>query len=310
MIELITDNDLDAVACIALAKMAFGNKNVKASRCGVAAIDSTVLARLNVNDPKYKENSKFTEFHIADLRVSEEVATKIDKSDKVFRLFDHHEASSALRQYDWCTIATTNENGILTRAAEIYYNWLLNEGFLQRTDALDRFVSIVRDYDTWRWVELGEEGLISRDVNSLLYIYGPLEFYHWAIRKIENGNFPDLNADDLTALDEREREIDEYVQERQKMAIVSDFNDMKVAFVFAHKYYNELGHSICEYHPEVDFVAMINPKGRVSYRTEKENLNLNNIVTKHFGGGGHRQAAGSEFTDKLKRFVHEIGLVA
>lgn len=310
MIELITDNDLDGIACIALAKIAFGSKNVKASRCGVSATENTVLARLNPSDRRRANRQAITEFHITDLRVTEAVAKQIDNSGKSFQLFDHHETSLCLDKYSWCHVAATNEEGILTCATELYYKWLLANDFLQRSEALDRFVAIVRDYDTWRWAELGANGIISKTINDLLYIYGPLEFYHWAIRKIENGKFPDFNDDDFAALNKRECEIREYVQEYKQHVVVSTINSMSVVFVFSDKYPNELGHELCQCYPEADFVAMINSKGRVSYRTEKETLNLSEIVAKYFGGGGQRQAAGSEFTPALREHVEAIGLVA
>ena len=31
-------------------------------------------------------------------------------------------------------------------------------GFLQQSDVLDRFAELIRNYDTWRWAELGEAG--------------------------------------------------------------------------------------------------------------------------------------------------------
>ena len=34
------------------------------------------------------------------------------------------------------------------------------------------FVDIVRDYDTWRWKELGDEGIVCKQVNDLFHIYG------------------------------------------------------------------------------------------------------------------------------------------
>ena len=53
-------------------------------------------------------------------------------------------------------------------------------------------------------------------------------------------------------------------------------------------------------HPEIDFVAMIDMDGTISYRTVKENIDLGNDVAKLFGGGGHPKAAGSQFSNEVK----------
>ena len=59
-------------------------------------------------------------------------------------------------------------------------------------------------------------------------------------------------------------------------------------------------------HPEIDFIAMIDMDGTVSYRTIREDLNLGQTIAKQFGGG-HPKAAGSQFPKEiLLKTIKEI----
>ena len=73
------------------------------------------------------------------------------------------------------------------------------------------------------------------------------------------------------------------------------FPEHTVGIIFADKYISELGNKLCELHPELDFVVLINMSTlTVSYRTVKNDLDLSDIA-KRFGGGGHPKASGSRF---------------
>ena len=73
------------------------------------------------------------------------------------------------------------------------------------------------------------------------------------------------------------------------------FPEYTVGITFADKYISELGNKLCELHPELDFVVLINISTlTVSYRTVKDDLDLSDIA-KRFGGGGHPKASGSRF---------------
>ena len=60
-------------------------------------------------------------------------------------------------------------------------------------------------------------------------------------------------------------------------------------------------------HPEIDFIAMVDMKGSVSYRTIKDDINLGKDVAQVFGGGGHQKAAGSRFSKEVQmKIIKEI----
>ena len=85
--------------------------------------------------------------------------------------------------------------------------------------------------------------------------------------------------------------------------IVSTICGVSCGIVFADKYFNDIGHALCNRHPEIYFMLMIDMGAqKASYRAEKDGVDLGTIA-KNFGGGGHQKAAGSEFSKALREVV-------
>lgn len=298
MIKLFTHNDLDGIGCGILSMLAFGD-DVDISYCGHNNINSSVLYHFNANTKD--------EVHITDICVNSGVAKTIDSSCRKYIVLDHHKTSLPMgEKYKWCKVQVENEDGLMTSGTEMYYKWLVENGKLQKTATLDRFVEVVRNYDTWRWAEMGEDGLICKDVNDLLYLYGRDEFIDWAIEEIKGDRFPYLYDEDITVLEVNQRTIDEYVDEKERQMVVSAICGVPCGIVFADKYFNDIGHALCDRHPEVDFIAMVD-MGRcsVSYRAKKDGVDVG-AIAKNFGGGGHQKAAGAEFSKELREEIVSI----
>lgn len=300
MVKLFTHTDLDGVGCAILAKLAFGNE-VDISYCNYDDIDTEVREFIS------KEND-VDMCHITDIRIIDEVAKEIDEKFDNFYVLDHHPTALYLNKYLWCIIKIEDEEThIKTSGTEMYYHWLVDNGYLQGSDVLDAFAELVRNYDTWRWAELGEEGIICKQVNDLMYLYGRDRFITWCISQIHDCVFPRLYASDELILSIKQKEIDDYVEEKNEQLITTPMCGRVCGFVFAEKYFSELGNRLCRMHPEIDFVAMIDMSGTVSYRTVKEDVDLGKDVAQLFGGGGHPKAAGSEFSKEIQlKTIEEI----
>ncbi len=302
MIKLFTHTDLDGVGCAVLAKLAF-NDEVDIEYCNYDEINKKV--------EKYIDNNFSGECHITDISINDTLASRINE-DRIgyqkIQLLDHHPTALELNKYSWCNIQIENEiNHIKTSGTEMYYKWLVYNKCLKKHKRLDRFVEIVRNYDTWRWSELGEEGILCKKVNDLLYLYGREKFIPWCVSKICCSDTFNLDDTDKILLDIKQKEIDDYVKEKNKQLFTLPMCGWIAGFVFAEKYFSELGNRLCNMHPEIDFVVMIDMNGTVSYRTIKEDLDLGQGIAKKFGGGGHPKAAGSQFSKEiLLKTVEEI----
>lgn len=298
MIKLFTHTDLDGIGCAVLATFAFSGLGVgiDIEYCNYDDIESKVEEHFN--------NGSEIMCHITDISISEELADKINNSNRMFQLLDHHATALNLNKFNWCNVQIENkETHIKTSGTEMYYHWLIDNGCLKRSETLDKFVELIRDYDTWRLSTLGYDGAICKQVNDLLYIYGRKKFIDWCLYRLHYSTFPNLEHADRLVLKIEQNNIDNYIKKKNEQMITVSLCGKTCGAVFAEKYFSELGNKLCQMNPEIDFVAMIDMNGTVSYRTVKDDINLGKDIAKLFGGGGHPKVAGSRFTSNINMEV-------
>ena len=307
-IKLFTHTDLDGIGCAILAYLAFGRDNVDVEYCDYKDVNGKVREFYLCGNPE-----EYDAIYITDISVDEEVAAEIDSlvaAGQKWRLFDHHATALWLNEYTWGEVMVSHHySGIKTSGTELFSMYLFENKQFDHYDAntianIGLFVDIVRDYDTWRWKELGEEGIVCKQVNDLFHIYGREKFIEWAINQIQGIDyisplqvFPCFSVTDEALLEQKQREIDIYVESKNKqLAERIDQFGHAYGVVFADRFVSELGNRLSELHPELDYIAMIDiSHGTVSYRTTSEDIDLGSEIAHSHGGGGHRKAAGSRF---------------
>lgn len=147
----------------------------------------------------------------------------------------------------------------------------------------------------------GEEGVVCKQVNDLFYIYGREDFIDWTLKRLKyHGSYPEFPSfrdEDLLLLEQKQKDIDRYIEKKDKHLMVrTDAFGYTYGVIFAEQYFSELGNRLCELYPELDYVAMIDIcGGKVSYRTVREDLDVGGTIAHSNGGGGHPKAAGSTF---------------
>ena len=308
-IKLFTHGaDLDGVGCAILAYLAFGRENVDVEYCDYKDIAEKIRVFWeDGNDYKYNT------VYITDISISEDLAKRIETHPGVqkWRLFDHHATALGLNKYGWCEVRVNdNQMNIKASGTSIFFDYLASCDCFKDCNRnklmnIIRFVEIVRNYDTWRWKELGEERLVCKQVNDLLDIYGREEFIDWAIHGIRGdfcpspivNVFPLFSGIDYAVLAQRQKDIDIYIEQKDKqLQVAKDLFGNDFGYVFAERYFSELGNRLCELHPEIEYVAMIDiSKGVVSFRSVREDIDLGGEIAHSLGGGGHKKAAGSRF---------------
>lgn len=304
-IKLFTHTDLDGVGCAILAYLAFERENVDVKYCDYKDVDEKIEGFIEDEELFRSYDAVF----ITDISISDSVANMIDILDqppKKVRLFDHHATALWLNKYEWCEVLIENPStNVLTCGTELFWNYLDHHGYFD--DALyDKFhniitfTEIVRDYDTWRWKELGEKGIVCKQLNDLLDIYGREDFVDYVIDSIcadSRELFPHIFGTAQALLEQKQKDIDSYVAEKDKqLQIATDQFGKAFGWVFAERYFSELGNRLCELHEELSYVAMIDiSHGLVSFRSVREDVDLGGEIAHSLGGGGHKKAAGSRF---------------
>ena len=297
--KLFTHTDLDGVSCTILAYLVFGRENVDVEYCEYDNVNEKVGEFYG-----WKDSSDYDKIFITDISIKDELASSINNwGVGRWRLFDHHATALGLNKYEWCTVDTMNAK---TSATELFYLYLylweheqFNHLSINTIENMDRFAEIVRDYDTWRWKEeLGEEGVVCKHINDLFYIYGRDEFIDVTLNCLTKQlDYPNFTPTEVMLLQQKQKDIDIYVEEKNKQLFSQlDAFGNEYGVVFAERYFGELGNRLSEMHPEYAYIAMIDiSRGKVSYRTVKENIDLGTEISHSFGGGGHTNAAGITF---------------
>ena len=288
MIKLFTHTDLDGISCEILGRIAFG-EDIDVVRCGYGNIDDKVEEFINSDE-------EYDKLFITDISVKKELADALNNvSDKVI-LLDHHKTALWLNEYPFALVQVEDESVGKMCGAYLFYEYLKkNHEEFNDTLALKLFVKYVRMYDTWEWKEK-YDNIIPKRLNDLMYMDGPNEFIDKMVYRLGNNLFI-FDDTDLMKLQIEQTYINSYIAQKNETLIVNDslFPEHIVGIVFADKYISELGNKLCELHPELDFVVLINMSTlAVSYRTVKDDLDLSDIA-KGFGGGGHPKASGSRF---------------
>ena len=288
MIKLFTHTDLDGVSCEILGKIAF-EEDIDVVRCNYGDIDAKVEEFINSTE-------EYDKLFITDISVNKEIADKLlSISDKVI-LLDHHKTALWLNEYPYALVQVEDESVGKMCGAYLFYEYLKkNHKEFDDTPALKLFIDYVRMYDTWEWKEK-YDNIIPKRLNDLMYIDGPNEFIDKMTYRLGNNLFI-LDDTDLMKLQIEQTYINSYIAQKNETLMVNDdlFPEYTVGITFADKYISELGNRLCELHPELDFVVLINMSTlTVSYRTVKDDLDLSDIA-KGFGGGGHPKASGSRF---------------
>ena len=289
-VKLFSHDDLDGVGCVILGKLAYGD-NLDYTLCQNGTVEESVRKH-------FESDSTYDETHITDISMSHELAYAIENSHKKYFLHDHHKTALHLNDFSWCNVqvnasseaAWTSER--MTCGTELYYNWLVKKGYLGRTRHLDAFVDAVCGYDTWRWVELGEEGKLSEKLNILLSEYDQEKFINWFYCMLKNGPLCISNEDEaiINAYKRREARI---VEQKDKELRKIIFKEKVIGVVFADDHINIIGNTLCNRHPELDCVAIVNcGRNSISFRCVNPDMDVS-VLAKAFGGGGHRAAAGA-----------------
>ncbi|TXK76138.1 DHH family phosphoesterase [Paenibacillus sp. N3.4] len=291
MYHLYTHNDLDGVGCGIIARLAFGEK---------VEIRYNSVGGLNLQVKRFLEKSrKKSHLFITDLSVdetNEHGLNEFVKSGGKVKLIDHHKTSLHLNIYPWGIIQIAYENGKLTSATSLFYEYLIQNGLMKPMKGLDKFVELVRQYDTWEWEQ--NENIVAKRLNDLFYLISIEEFEEKMVSRIQQSEHFAFDPFEEKILDMEEEKIERYVHRKKREIIQSRIDDHHVGIVHAESYHSELGNDLGKENPHLDYIAILNMGSKkISFRTIHEHIDVSEIAGL-YGGGGHSKASGCSMTDE------------
>lgn len=298
------ESDIDGLGNIILAKLAFTD------------IDYVLLPdveALEITFRKYIETKSLDEYDqifVTDLSLYDPaltMAAESDLKDKTL-VFDHHQRAIAsnMNRYPFTKVIEEDEKGKKC-ATSLFYEYLTENNYLKRTEALDTFVEYVRLEDTWDWKKV-ENGTKAHDLGILLNILGKDEYVNEMLKKLrENEKFYYTDKEEML-LKEKKDTSKRNLEIIMSNAIykIDEDNNKFVIVNCPYEYRNEISEYIIDTkNPNnIKYILIIaldkGEYGQKSYRRVDENIDVNKIAMRH-GGGGHPGAAAVGITKEQRQ---------
>ena len=282
--------DIDGMGSAILSKIAFEQ------------IDIIYARNVSDLDSKFKEEYEsgrlynYDIVYITDLSLKMDLANTVLKdeklSSKIF-VFDHHETAlaSGLNDFANCSIIV-EKDGIKSCGTEIFYWYLLDNGYISKTCALDEFVEKVRREDNWEWEKYNDPS--SHDLAILFNAIGINRYVEAMVELLKNENDYFVLSDSLVLEVNNKKEKIRLAVESSKRFVRKEIIDgIKTLIVFInYEYRNDVGDYFKKNNDmDFDVVAMIAlDNDQISIRSLKPN-DYARLLAEKYGGGGHDTAA-------------------
>jgi len=277
--------------------------------------DNLDIILLNANDinPKVLEIIKnktylqYEEIYITDLTLDKKSCEAIMKTGRseIFHTFDHHAFNLIANDYPFGTAISTNKDGINECATSLFYKYLKTvypETF--DNEGLEHYTELVRQSDTWDWAK--NNNFEAKKLNDLHEILGRDTYIEYFVEFFKENKKFFFTPEQIYLLEIEEQRINRYLEETEKTMFHATLCGKKCGIVFAEHNRSLLGNYLAQkYAHMIDFVVIINMQQGISFRTNKDDVNVAEIASV-FGGGGHIKASGCPMDNSLKKEVIKL----
>ena len=267
---------------------------------------------LNANDinPKIEEIIKnksylhYDEIYVTDLTLDKNSCELIMSTgyDSKFFTFDHHALNLVANNYPFGTAISVNEEGLNECATSLFYKYLCKRyPEIFDNDALRDYTELVRLSDTWDWAKTNN--LDANKLADILNILGREEYIDFYVNFFKENKKFFFTENQIFLLEVEEKRIKRYLEEAEKTMFHAKLCGHPCGIVFAEQHRSLLGNYLAEkYAYCLDFIVLINMQQGISFRCNKQDINVGKIAT-IYGGGGHVKASGAPMDNTLKREV-------
>ena len=296
-------NDIDGMGNAVLSKLVFDEVNYVL--CETFDLNSKVKEFID-NEKIYEYDKVF----VTDLCLSEELLCTINEDEKLkdkVQIIDHHKTyeDPKYTKYPFVKIELKNDKGLCC-GTSLFYEYLLNNELLSRSDVVDEFVELTRLHDTWEWKNIYNNEK-ARDLAILFDSLGTEGYINFMYEKLSTEKEFNFNHIETVLINNKKIVIDDAIEGYMKNAYYREILGMKAAILFInYEFRNEIGQYFKDHNIDVDFVMMIAlDRNVVSYRNVNKNISVR-TVAEYYGGKGHDVAATNPITSQHKEMILDI----
>lgn len=289
---LITHTDLDGISPIILLNLI--NTNLEFKSIDINDVTDTF------NELFETDLSIYDKIYVTDLTLTEDIYNKIKEKKLNILVFDHHETHLFAKDYQNITIKI-ELNKRPTCGTELFYEYLKNEYPELNKPIIKHYVEQVRQLDTFTF-----ESELPRHIEMIRETIGRTDFIKSITKRLKK----DKNEVELTTFEKRfvklkAEELQRYIQKKDQKMLRFEIKNKKCGVVFSENNKSEVGNYLANKYPELDLIILIDASSRISYRTCKDDIHVDEFAG-YFGGGGHQKASGSSFDDAIRTKIIEM----
>lgn len=249
----------------------------------------------------FVKNSNYEKVFITDLGLEDKIADEINELGMNILHFDHHETNVYASKYAFSTVEI-QRNGISTCGTELFYLYLKENNLLKDNALIKIFVEDTRAYDNWDWVK--NNNVEANDLNKLFSIVGIDTYISKMVDKLRNNNKDIFDETDKYLIELNTQEEKKLIELSDKSLIIREKDGLKFGIVFGNKFLSIIGNTLCNRHPELDYMLLIDPlEKKVSLRSVRIDVSK---VAESYGGGGHKYAAGFSLNEEIFKSLLKI----
>lgn len=298
------EQDIDGLGCASLAETAKIEYKLVLSK--TFELDEKINMVLDKEDI-----SSYDKIIVTDLCPKEETLKIIAQNEtlsKKFKVLDHHKTAEEFNCFDFVTVVS-EEASIKESGTSLFYKYLKDNNLIDRSDVLDEFVELTRQYDTWDWYK--NKNYLARKLHIIFETQG-IDFYLSMINRIiTSSNKVVLNEEEEKIVAEFDRRLLEEINKMLDFMIVETLNikdnNFKVGYIKSlYKYRNDVADVIKDNNKnDIDAIGMImEDRDSVSYRSIKD-VDVS-VIAEYFGGSGHKNAASNPQDNENFKYILKL----
>lgn len=292
--------DIDGMGSAVLANLAFDE------------VEIVYTETFEINDEFNKFIDKnllkiYDKIYVTDICLKEPVLGFVE-NDEVLKqkvqVFDHHitEIKEGNDKYGFVNVCVENKKGKCS-GTSLFYDYLKSLNLITNNSAIDEFVELTRQYDTWEWKNVyGNEK--ANELNILFNVFGREKYVKVMTEKLKQEKLFGYSAMEQNLIDEYKKDIQNHCDEYLQCMTLKNINGASVGVCdnIENKYRNDLADHLKEKGLDVDYVVMfVRERGTVSFRSINSDVDVS-AVAETFNGKGHRSASSCPISESVEGF--------